>query len=232
MNASVEPSPRLESGWKAIDIIRFRQAILDWGRIHRRIFPWRRTRDPYRILIAEVMLHRTQAAQVGPVYQAFVTRYPDARALGSASKGDLRRDLYPLGLLWRIDLVREMARELVVRYEGKVPRERSDLLSLRGVSDYVASAVRCFAWNLPDPLVDTNTVRITGRLFGLETKESSRRSRLFRQLLGAMVDPVKPREYNYALLDLGAEVCLARRPPECSRCPVVEFCDYPERPRS
>jgi A/G-specific adenine glycosylase len=208
----------------AVDVEVFRKALTDWGREHFRSFPWRLTTDPYHILMAEVMLHRTQASQVVPVYERFVERYPDVPSLARATKDDLHDILRSLGLHWRIDLVYEMAAELMSRFWGKIPESRDDLLSLPGVSEYIAGAARCFAWNLPEPLIDTNTVRVVGRLFGLEIKDSSRRNRRFRELITALVDPDEPREYNYALLDLADQVCMKKRPPVCGRCPVVEWC--------
>jgi A/G-specific adenine glycosylase len=184
------------------------------------------TEDPYRILMAEVMLHRTQAPQVAPVYERFITRYPNVPVLARAMRNELHDALYSLGLRWRIDLIHAMANELMTRFDGRVPGEKADLLSLPGVSEYIASAVRCFAWNLPEPLIDTNTVRVTGRLFGLEIKDSSRRNRQFRELITALVDPDQPRVYNYALLDLADQVCTKKRPPACARCPVQKCCLY------
>jgi len=114
----------------------------------------------------------------------------------------------------------------MTHFEGRVPCDKADLLSLPGVSEYIAGAVRCFAWNLPEPLVDTNTVRVVGRLFGLETRDSSRRNRRFRELIAALVDPEEARVYNYAMLDLADQVCMQKRPPGCDGCPVQKCCIY------
>lgn len=176
--------------------------------------------------MAEVMLHRTQVLQVLPVYERFVRIYPDATSLAHASSKDLHALLFPLGLRWRVDLIWAMAAELADHFDGQVPKEKDKLLSLPGVSDYIASAVRCFAWNLPEPLIDTNTVRVVGRLFGLKIKDSSRRNRRYRELITALVDPEHPRAYNYALLDLAHLICHKRRAPECPRCPVRTRCVY------
>lgn len=208
----------------AIDAVTFRAALTAWGKKHFRFLPWRQTDDPYRMLIAEVMLHRTQAVQVLPVYQLFIQCYPDVPALARAAKEELHDILYSLGLRWRIDLIHKMSAELVERFGGRVPKEKAELLCLPGVNEYIAGAVRCFAWNLPEPLIDTNTVRVAGRLFGLEIKDSSRRSRCFRNLLTALVDPDEPRVYNYALLDLGHRICMKKRLPECRKCPVHKHC--------
>lgn len=170
------------------------------------------------------MLHRTQAPQVVPVYRRFIEQYPEVPVLAQATKEQLHQALYSLGLRWRIDLIYEMATELMARFNGKIPGEKTDLLSLPGVSEYIAGAVRCFAWNRPEPLIDTNTVRVVGRLFGLEIKDSSRRSRRFRELISALVDPEEPRVYNYALLDLADQMCMKKRLPGCGRCPVLLYC--------
>ncbi len=209
-----------------VDAITIRRALIAWGREHFRPFPWRQTEDPYAILMAEVMLHRTQAPQVLPAYERLMERCPDVSALAQVSKEELYGLLSSLGLRWRIDLIQVMATELVVRFGGQVPRSKNDLLSLPGVSDYIASAVRCFAWNLPEPVIDTNTVRVVGRLFGLEIKDSSRRNPHFRQLIAALLDPDEPRAYNYALLDLADRVCMKKRAPCCEICPAAQWCVY------
>ncbi len=214
----------VEADGHTIDAVVFREALIAWGQEHFRSFPWRLTEDPYRILMAEVMLHRTQASQVVPVYERFIGCYPDVPSLAQATKEELHNALYSLGLRWRIDLIHEMAAELMASFNGQVPREKADLISLPGVSEYIAGAVRCFAWNLPEPLIDTNTVWVVGRLFGLEIKDSSRRNRRFRELITALVNPDEPREYNYALLDLADQLCMKKRPPVCRRCPVVKWC--------
>ena len=209
-----------------IGALQFREALITWGQQHFRPFPWRLTEEPYRILMAEAMLHRTRAPQVVPVYTCFIERYPSLTELAQATKEDLHDMLYSLGLRWRIDLIYEMVVELMKRYGEHVPQDKAALLSLPGVSEYIAGALRCFAWNLTEPLIDTNTVRVVGRLFGLEIKDSSRRNRRFRELIGALVDPDEPRAYNYSLLDLADQVCMKKRQPECSRCPVQMHCRY------
>jgi A/G-specific adenine glycosylase len=218
----------VKAGDYALDAITFRKALIAWGQEHFRLFPWRLTEDPYRILMAEVMLHRTQAPQVVPVYEQFIKRYPDVSTLAQATKEELHEILYSLGLRWRIDLIYEMTAELMKQFGEQVPKSKEALLSLPGVSEYVAGAVRCFAWNLQEPLLDTNTVRVVGRLFGLEIKDSSRRNRRFQELIAALMDPNEPRAYNYALLDLANQVCRKKQAPECFKCPVQKHCVYGE----
>ncbi len=210
----------------SLDAVTFRASLIEWGAQNFRRFPWRFTQDPYHILTAEVMLHRTQARQVAPIYERFIARYPDLEALANATQDELYETLYSLGLRWRIDLMQQMVASLVSGYNGEVPREKADLLSLPGVSDYVASAIRCFVWKLPEALIDTNTVRVVGRVFGLETRDSSRRNARFRELIQALVDPEQPRAYNFAMLDLADAICTRTRLPVCVRCPVQSYCTY------
>lgn len=184
------------------------------------------THDPYAILMAEVMLHRTQVAQVVPIFEKFINRYPKVSSLVEADQQELQTSLSSLGLQWRIGLIYQMAQQIADRFEGQIPNDRVGLLSLPGVSEYIAGAVLCFAWNLPEPIIDTNTIRIAGRLFGLEIKDSSRRNSKFRKSLASMVDPENPRAYNYALLDLAHQVCLKKQEPVCQECPIKIHCRY------
>ena len=204
----------------------FQSALVLWGREHFLAFPWRLTCDPYTILIADIMLHRTQVAQVVPIFQTFIAQYPNVVSLSRADRQEFQSALSSLGLHWRIDLIYEMIQQIAVRFDLQIPQEKTDLLSLPGVSEYIAGAVRCFAWNLPEPLIDTNTVRITGRVFGLETKDSSRRNPKFRRLISMIIDPAQPRDYNYALLDLAHLVCIKRQDPHCEECPLQQWCHY------
>lgn len=209
-----------------INVVEFRNVLVDWGEQHFRPFPWRLTESPYKILIAEIMLHRTQASQVTPVYETFIKLYPCLSELTQASKEELRGVLYPLGLQWRIDLIYDMASVLMNNYKGEIPSTKSDLLSLPGVSDYIAGAVRCFAWGFPDALVDTNTTRVVERIFGLEIKVSSRRNLNFKKLIAELVDSNLPRTYHYALLDFTDKVCTKKRLPDCNQCPLLQMCAY------
>ncbi len=203
-----------------------RESLLQWGREHYRPFPWRQTSDPYHVLLAEVFLHRTQARQVETVYQQVIQRYPTPADLLSTNQKRIRLTMYALGLHWRTDLLLKMVQQIQEQYGGEIPRERDALLALPGVSDYIAGAVRCFAWNEPEVLLDTNTVRVTGRLLGWEVKDSSRRSPRFRQALEALLDRENPRNFNYALLDLAHLICLKKQPPRCAECPLKNHCVF------
>ena len=203
----------------------FHKDLLSWWSENKRDYPWRETQDPYAITIAEVLLHRTRADQVVPTYSRFLEQYPTVSHLAKASIEELRNLVYPLGLHWRVDLLYSMAQKLHSGFNDKIPENREDLESLPGVSHYIATAIRCFAYGYPDALLDTNTVRITGRLLNIPVTDGSRRSAKFRNLLETLVDSKHPRECNYALLDHGALIC-RRRNPVCNECPIKQHCFY------
>lgn len=207
------------------DAIWFQQQIRIWRGTHRRSFTWRQQRDPYAILIAEMMLHRTRARQVETIYSSFLERYPDAAALARADDTAIRTILAPLGLGWRQANFVPLARALVDHHSGQVPHDRSTLLRLPGVGPYVADAVRVFAFNEPAALIDTNTVRVAGRYFGFTTHAESRRQRRVQDAIAMLIERSRPREANLALLDLAALICRPRDP-MCSQCPVAERCAY------
>lgn len=201
----------------------FHTDLLSWGQDHMRFFPWRSTSNPYHILIAEMMLRRTQAKQVVGVYNQFILRYPDPYGLMNASAEEVIQTLYPLGLMWRAPAFQQIAKVLVTDHDGKVPEQYEALLALPGVGDYVASAVCCFAFNQAIPIIDTNTVRVAGRLFGIPIHAESRRRQPVRQLLKSLLDYQNPRTYNYIMLDFAASVCTATSP-HCEICPVSSQC--------
>ena len=207
------------------DLRTFRKDLLAWWKENNRNYPWRETRDPYSIAIAEVLLHRTRADQVVPTYQKFLEKYPSVSQLAKASIEKLAALIYPLGLHWRVDLLYDMAQELHSRFGDQIPTDREDLESLPGVSHYIATAIRCFAYGYPDALLDTNTVRICGRLLDIPVTDGSRRSKKFRKLLETLVDTKHPRKFNFALLDHGALICHSRNP-LCNECSVKQHCCY------
>lgn len=215
------PHLNLPSGF---DVSSFRDDLIAWGRNNGRVYPWRLTRDPYRLLIAEVLLHRTRADQVFPVYKTFITQFPSPKEIALAPLM-VHGTLAPLGLRWRVDRLLEMNTQLLDRFGGIVPTDEEALLTLSGVGPYIAAAVECFSLNSAKVILDTNTVRILGRLFCLRITDGSRRSQKFRNLMEKILDEVRPREFNFALLDLGALICTSRNP-LCDRCPVQAYCCY------
>lgn len=209
-------------------VANFRARIVEWYREYGRSFPWRHRRQRYPVLIAEILLHRTRADKVAELYEGFLERWPTSTALADAPASELQEYLYPLGLRWRVEHLHQLAREVVEKFDGEVPIGSEELEALPGVGHYIAAAVRCFAAGKPEALVDTNTIRIAGRVFDLEVTDHSRRSEKFHRLMAELVDRKHPREFNFGLLDLGARICTSDAP-QCSDCPVQDLCVYGRR---
>lgn len=202
-----------------------RNALLAWGPAHFREYPWRRTRDPYSILIAEVLLHRTRADQVRPVYERFLEEYPDLASLLHAEPLQVEEYLRSLGLRWRTDLLVEMVRAIGERYGGEIPQSREDLMALPGVGDYITSALLTFGGTSAEPIMDTNTVRVIGRVFGLKLNDSARRKKQFREIMRQIISEGDARDISFAMIDLAALICLPRTP-LCEICPLKSVCLY------
>lgn len=218
-----EMSERIEANNHTFSLKHFHESLRDWGTRYRRVFPWRSTENPFHIMMAELMLRRTKARQVIKIYEDFINKYPDALALAEASADQVEHSLFSLGLAWRVPAFQKIARALVERYDGLVPADYNALVALPGVGDYVASAVCCFAFGQAVMIIDTNTVRVAGRLFGIPTHAESRRRKPVRALLEALLDEEDPESYNYAMLDLAALICTPTNP-NCSACPLLSYC--------
>ena len=188
----------------------FRRLIKEWGSENLRDFPWRHTRDPYEVAVAELMLRRTQAKQVVPVYRKFLEGYPTPSALADADPDEVRSVLRPLGLEWRAENIIEFGSAVVQKFAGTVPIEDSQLQQLPGVGPYVSAAVRCFAAGQAAAIVDTNTVRVVGRVYGISREGEARRRTKMKEAITRCVDPDAPRFYNFSLLDFASAVCTAR----------------------
>jgi A/G-specific adenine glycosylase len=204
---------------------RLREALLAWWERYGRDFPWRKTRSAYHVLVAEALLHRTRANQVVELYERTLASFPTVYDLAAADPETVYKLLHSAGLRWRVGSLLNAAQEIVERFSGEVPSSRSELESISGIGHYIAAAIRCFAYGEIDAIIDSNVVRVYGRVFNLRVTDSLRRNRDFHQLAQSLVDPEHPREYNLALLDLAAAICTPRAP-KCEMCPIAVHCAY------
>jgi A/G-specific adenine glycosylase len=198
--------------------------LLAWyarhGRTH---LPWRSTRDPYRVLVSELMLQQTQVERVIPHYEAFVARWPGFAALAAASAADVVRAWRGLGYNSRAVRLHALARVVVGRHGGELPSGEAALRALPGVGAYTASAVRAFAFELDDAAVDVNLRRVVHRVaLGLEYPRLAD-ERTLDTLAIAAVPHGAAHDWNSALMDLGATICTARAP-KCLVCPLRDAC--------
>lgn len=202
--------------------------LLEWYEANGRNYPWRTSRDPYEVLIAEIMLQRTRADQVLPVYLSFIKKLPTVKKLNKASLEEIREYFDSLGLMWRAKLVKRLAADLVNRFDGRVPDSRKELLSLPAVGEYMADAVLSFAYGENVEVVDANVVRVIGRVFGLKSGGEARRNRKFRNIARNIVSEGQARKVNWAIIDLAALVCTPKNP-KCDECPLQTVCSFARR---
>ncbi len=200
----------------------FARRVLRWYDRHKRDLPWRKTRDPYRILVSEIMLQQTQVDRVIPKYRQFLRKYPDLRTLSRSSPREVRKIWYPLGYNARPLRLHALARETVAKYGGRLPRDPEVLDTLPGIGRYTAGAVASIAFNRPAPALDTNIRRVLARVFhGRRLPPDA----VLWRLAGTLVPADRPGDFNQALMDLGATVCPPRRP-RCPVCPVRGGCRF------
>jgi A/G-specific adenine glycosylase len=203
---------------------RFRSRLLAWYRANGRDLPWRRTDDPYHILVSEVMLQQTQVDRVLPKYHEWLEKYPSLAALAKARVQDVARTWRPLGYNIRPKRLHAIARESVVRYGGTLPSDEETLRSFKGIGAYTAGAIRSFAFGQRAAIVDTNVARVLFRVF---VAKGDVKSHAMKRHLWAVSEALVPRkhvfDFNQGLMDLGATVCTPRRP-GCGACPVGNLC--------
>ena len=199
-----------------------RRRLLEWYARHKRDLPWRRTRDPYRIWVSEVMLQQTRVAAVIPYYERFLERFPDVAALAEAPEQRLLAAWSGLGYYSRARNLQKAARAIVQL--GQFPRDYDSLRALAGVGDYTASAIASIAFDLPHPVLDGNVLRVLSRLTAEQGNIRSQAvRRRLRETAGRLLDAKHPGEFNQALMELGATVCLPKQP-LCDKCPLREHC--------
>lgn len=201
-----------------------RRPLLAWYREWKRDLPFRRTGDPYAILVAEVMLQRTRVNVGLPYYERFLATFPTVQGLAAAPEADVLRSWEGLGFYRRALNLHRAAKAVVERHRGELPGDYDALRGLPGLGDYTASAVGSIAFGLPIPAVDGNAKRVLARLFGIEEDVSrGGGARKVRALAARLVPATRPGEWNQALMELGATVCRPRAP-RCGACPVSGQC--------
>ena len=206
------------------DIRDLRRSLLHWYRRHGRDLPWRRTRDPYEILVSEIMLQQTQVTTVIPYYHKWLSRFPDFASLARASEDEVLRAWQGLGYYARARNLHATAKTIVDRHRRKFPRGVDQLQQLPGIGKYTAHAVASFAFDQSVPIVEANTARVLARLFNLHKSiDSDGGRRTLWHYAAGLLPKSDAAAFNSALLDLGALICVLRKP-KCEVCPVEAFC--------
>jgi A/G-specific adenine glycosylase len=199
-----------------------RRKLLDWYERCHRDLPWRRTSDPYRIWLSEIMLQQTRAQAVVPYYHKFLDRFPTVETLAAASVDEVLACWSGLGYYSRARNLRLGAQQIVAA--GEFPRDHASLLELAGVGEYTAAAVASIAFGLPHAVLDGNVMRVLTRLLNEAGEISSALIRLrLKTVAHELLDRENPGRFNQAMMELGATVCVPRSP-QCAACPLVAVC--------
>lgn len=205
---------------------RLRADLLAWYDGHRRDLPWRRTRDPYAIWVSEIMLQQTRVAAVIDRFKAFMARFPTVDALARATEEDVLALWSGLGYYRRARMLHKAARQVVSQFDGVLPQTSAQLRDLPGIGSYTAAAIASIAHGERVAVVDGNVERVLCRLSGREFNGRHSAGALRKQIEGLasqFVDPGRPGEFNQAMMELGATVCLPRNP-QCIVCPLIANC--------
>lgn len=196
---------------------RIRRRLLSWYQKNRRDLPWRRTRDPYAIWIAETMLQQTQVKSALPYYRRFLKAFPTIEALDRAAKGEILALWSGLGYYRRAENLKRAARIIMREHRGQIPRDFTSLRALPGVGPYTAGALMSVAFNQPYPALDANARRVLARIFNVRGEKD------LWDIGSRLVPRSRPGNWNQALMELGATICVARDP-NCPLCPIGRFC--------
>lgn len=202
----------------------FKRELINWYSIHKRELPWRETEDPYYIWLSEIILQQTQVKQGLPYYNAFVKQYPSIFDLADASEEEILKLWQGLGYYSRARNLHTTAKHIVLDLNGEFPDNHKDLLKLKGVGDYTASAIASIAFNEVAAVVDGNVYRVLSRYFGIDTPINSTNGiKEFKTLASALIDEQQPATYNQAIMEFGARQCKPKNP-DCSACPINNGC--------
>lgn len=211
----------LDPGWVAA----LQDTIGEWFAQNGRDFPWRNTADTYHVLIAEVLLRRTQAERVVGPYLELIARYPTVRYMADADISHLREWFRPLGLVSRANQLVGSACAILGQYGGTMPRELSQLMRLPGLGRYSARAIACLGFGDAVPMIDESSGRLLRRLLGLRSRRPAFSDRGLLLEVARLVPRCNSAAFNLGVLDIAALYC---RPdtPECARCPLLRLCAY------
>ena len=209
--------------WSEDRIFSFREKLLNWYDENKRDLPWRRSRDPYHIWVSEIMLQQTRVDTVIPYYKRFLEWFPTVESLAEASEEPLLKAWEGLGYYSRVRNMQAAAQQIMTDFGGQFPNTYEGISSLKGIGPYTAGAISSIAFNLPEPAVDGNVMRVLARLFEVDHDIGiSSNRKIFQAMMEILIDPERPGDFNQALMDLGSDIEAPVNPrPEES--PVKEF---------
>ncbi|WP_242203878.1 A/G-specific adenine glycosylase [Aestuariivivens insulae] len=202
----------------------FSEILIHWYSVNKRSLPWRETINPYYIWLSEIILQQTQVAQGLPYYEAFLTHYPTIFDLANAKESEVLKLWQGLGYYSRARNLHATAKYIVKEWHGVFPNNYKDLIKLKGVGDYTASAIASICFNEVTAVVDGNVYRVLSRYFGVETPiNSTNGAKEFKALAQELIDKEHPALFNQAIMEFGARQCRPKKP-DCLVCPLKEGC--------
>ena len=200
------------------------KTLTSWYSVHKRFLPWRNTKNPYYIWLSEIILQQTQVKQGLPYYERFVSRYPTVFHLASAEEEDVLKLWQGLGYYSRARNLHETAKHVAHKLDGEFPSTYKDLIKLKGIGDYTASAIASICFNKVTAVVDGNVYRVLARYFGIRTPINSTKGKNeFKALAQEIIDVNNPADFNQAIMEFGAIQCKPKSP-DCLICPLIESC--------
>ena len=209
--------------WEEEKILSFRQKLLDWYDENKRDLPWRRSKNPYHIWVSEIMLQQTRVDTVIPYYERFLESFPTVESLANAPEERLLKAWEGLGYYSRVRNMQTAAQQIMNEFNGEFPSTYEGISSLKGIGPYTAGAISSIAFNLAQPAVDGNVMRVLARLFEVNHDIGNPSNRkIFQAMMEILIDPERPGDFNQALMDLGSDIEAPVNPrPEDS--PVKDF---------
>lgn len=206
--------------------VEFSNRLLIWHFHNKKKFGWRETKNPYKILISKILLHKTDSQKVEKVYPNFIEKFPTVYHLYQAEPEEINDLIKDIGLFYRGQRLKRIAEQIVNKFNGNIPASKEDLMSLYGVGGYISNAVLCFAFKKRMPIVDTNVIRVYKRVFTVKSlKSRPRTDKEIWDFAEKMLPKENYVEYNYALLDFASDICRAKNP-LCEICPIKSICVY------
>jgi A/G-specific adenine glycosylase len=210
---------------KGRELAAFRKQLLAWFYQFQRDLPWRRTKDPYRIWLSEIMLQQTRVAAAIPYYERFLRRFPDVHALAAAPQEEVLRLWSGLGYYSRARNLQKAAQQIVAKHGGQFPTRLDDALALPGIGNYTAAAILSIAFGEKQAVLDGNVARVLARLNAIRGDlRESRRWQELQKTADVLLEPKSPGDWNQAMMELGATLCTPKSP-QCLLCPVAQFCE-------
>jgi A/G-specific adenine glycosylase len=223
----IEPGTKNPILHKPEVIRKTRTILFRWGKLNFQDYPWRYTENKWHSLVAEILLQRTRANNVIPVYHEFIKIFPEPKDITVSSIQSIRKVIYPLGLSWRAEHLKSLGKELVMR-NNEIPKELVELKKLPGVGDYVGSAWLSFHGEQRAVLIDANIVRWLCRIENEEIGPETRRKKWVRDVIEKITPKKNWKDFNFALLDFSMLICSKK--PKCEVCPFsLRICSYPMR---